>query len=105
MPADAEELDLTRVGGSTVDDGPFLLGGAPRGTSFSPLWDMDVVVGQGITDPVVLGTSAVVLYLGSTRFDSDGLTKFDTNEIRFRLEAPCLLVVRQANGVYVVAGS
>jgi hypothetical protein len=47
----------------------------------------------------------VEFYLGSEQFAADPLTKFDTNESRFRLEGPCLLVVRQAGAVASAMGS
>jgi hypothetical protein len=60
------------------------------------------VVVAGLVNPIILDTSAVEFYLGSARFDADPFTKFNTNESRFRLEAPTLAVVCQPDGVFVI---
>lgn len=57
--ADAETLDLSRSGGSTTDDGPFVLSPAPRDLASSPLWGLRVVVGVAAIDPIVMATRAV----------------------------------------------
>jgi hypothetical protein len=99
--ADALALDLLR----SAVDGQYLLDPSPRANGASPLFGMAVVVGVGVTDPVVLDTTAVQVYLGPAIFAADTTTEFSTNQSRFRLESPCLCVVRQPDGVYVVAAA
>jgi hypothetical protein len=66
---------------------------------------MRIAVGAGVTDPIVLDTNAVELFLGTATFASDTTTEFSTNQSRFRLESPVLLVVRRADGTQVVGSS
>jgi hypothetical protein len=102
-PTDAETLDLSRSGGSTTGDGPFILSPAPRGTAFDPLWNLRIRVVKNLAAPIVLDPSTVRVYADNPRFDADPYTGFSTNESRFRLEGPALCVVRQPGGIYVVA--
>ena len=67
-PEDAEALDLTRSGGSTTDDGPFVLAPAPRGQAFSPLWNMQIRIVKDLVNPIVLDPSAVTLHLDAAIF-------------------------------------
>ena len=78
---------------------------AGGGDASSPLWGARVVVGQGVGDPIVLDTTGVTLYIGNAKFDADVTTKFDTNESRFRLESPVLLVISQPDAIHVVSSS
>lgn len=102
---DAEELDLSRSGGSTSTDGPFILSPAPRDLASSPLWGMRVLVGVNAVEPIVMASSAVLLHVGAAGFSADSLTRFDSNESRFRLESPALAVVRRPEAIYVVGAS
>jgi hypothetical protein len=102
-PDDAEDLDLNRT---LSGDGPFLLPPSPRDTGASPLWRAKVVVCKSVTDPFVMDPSAVEFYLGNLAFASDPISKFDSNESRFRLEGPTLAVARQPDAIYeIVTGS
>jgi hypothetical protein len=103
--ADAETLDLSRSGGSTTDDGPFVLSPAPRDLASSPLWGLRVVVGVNAVEPIVMATGAVQLYIGAAEFSADSITEFDTNQSRFRLESPALAVVRRPEAIYLVGAS
>ncbi len=103
-PEQAEQLDLTRAGsGGDPDEGPFLLTPSPRGSAFSPLWDLQLRVVKGLEAAVVLDPGAVRLYVDDAAFDSDPYSQFSTNRTRFRVEAPAVLVVRRPMGIYVIA--
>jgi hypothetical protein len=103
-PSDAETLDLSRSGGSTSTDGPFILSPAPRDTASSPLWGLKIVAAKTVTAPIVLDASAVGnLYLGAVSLASNPFEGFSSNETRFRLEGPALMVVRQGDAIHVVA--
>ena len=99
--ADAMALDLLRA----VPTGAYLLDPSPRANGATPLFGMDVVVGVGVTDPIVMDTSAAQVYVGRAEFSADATTEFSTNQSRFRLESPCLCVVRAPQGIYVVAAT
>jgi hypothetical protein len=103
--ADAEELDLSRSGGSTPTDGPFILSPAPRNLASSPLWGLRVLVGVNAVEPIVMASGGVLLHIGAAEFSADTLTRFDSNESRFRLESPALATVRRAEAIYVVGAS
>ena len=94
--ADAMALDLLRA----VPTGAYLLDPSPRANGATPLFGMAVVVGVGITDPIVMDTSAAQVYVGRAEFSADATTGLD-QPVRFRL-SPCLCVVRQPQGIYVV---
>lgn len=96
---DALELDLLR----SVPTGDYLLDPSPRANGATPLFGMSVVVGVGVSAPIVLDTSAVQCWIGPATFAADTTTEFSTNQSRFRLESSCLAVVRQPDGIYVVA--
>lgn len=102
-PADAEALDLERGSAEKA----FILPPAPRNSQVSPLWGVKVIVAKAVSDgePIILDTTGVEFYLGNLVFAADPLTKFDTNESRFRLEGPTLLAVRQPGAVAGVASS
>ena len=104
-PEDAETLDLSRSGGSTTDDGPFILSPAPRASGFTPLWNLALRVVKGLDAPIVLDPSVIRLYLDRVTFASDPFSGFSTNETRFRFEGPAIPVVRQPMGVYVIGAS
>ena len=99
--SDAQALDMLRA----VPTGAYLLDPSPRANGATPLFGMDVVVGVGVTDPIVMDTSAAHVYVGRAEFSADLTTEFSTNQSRFRLESPCLCVVRQPQGIYVVGSS
>ena len=103
-PSDAETLDLSRSGGSTSTDGPFILAPAPRDVASSPLWGLKIVACKSVTDPILLDTSAVgSLYLGAVSLDSNPFEGFSSNETRFRLEGPAAFAIRQPDAIHIVA--
>jgi hypothetical protein len=104
--ADAETLDLSRSGGSTSSDGPFILSPAPRDLASSPLWGLKVVASPSITDPLVADTSALGrLYVGPVELAVDPFEGFKSNQSRFRFEGPALTVVQQADAIHRVAAA
>ena len=68
LDVDAESLDLVRTESGA---GLFVLAPSPRDNASSPLWRMKVVVGANVTDPLVMDTSGVQLYVGAASFDAD----------------------------------
>jgi len=79
---------------------------APRATgSSSPIWGMTVVEAPAATnDPLLIDTTlAAQLYLGGAAFSVDPYTGFKRNLVDCRLEFSALLVVRDVNGLYLVA--
>jgi hypothetical protein len=107
-PTDAETLDLSRSGGSTIDDGPFVLQPAPRASAFTPLWSLQVTPSKTITDPIVLDRRVVTLYATNAvfalnSFSSGSTDLFGTNRSVARLELDAVVVVHQGDGVQLVS--
>lgn len=73
--------------------------------SASPLWNNAIAeVPTGLSSPLMIDPLLLAyLYLGVARFQVDPYTGLDTNEVRVRLEADCLLHVRQPLGAFRIA--
>jgi hypothetical protein len=102
-PTDATTIDLYR--GTGTDQFILNPNSPARNEAFSPLWGMRVVASGSVTDPIVLDTSVLRLYIADPRFAIDPFTAFSTNQSQARLEAPAVLVISQPLGIYTVSAS